>query len=248
MREIVSSREIGERIKRLRIAKGLTQSELSTRINISRSNYSQVERGTHLPTFEVLINISREFGKSYEWLLHGTDSGAHIQARTEGISNLLLIDINTRPTYINSIKNNSEITFPTISLPLPDKGMNTYRAFEVDADCTASTSPYDILIGKYLNGYEGVDIVKPCMIVTEKGFLQGNVMRYNDKEKVLSVYDKEKRSNTEVSTEYILECWQTEGKFSTNINHYMDEFKKQIHVFETMVDSLRTEVSKLKKG
>jgi transcriptional regulator with XRE-family HTH domain len=247
MRGIVSSKEIGERIKSLRIAKGLTQSELSSRINISRSNYSQVERGTHLPTFEALINISREFGKSYEWILHGTECKSHIQEK-EGISNLMLIDINTRPSYIDAIKNNSEIAFPTISLPLPDTSMNKYRAFEVDTDCMSSTSPYDILIGKYLTDYENVDIVKPCMLVTERDFLQGNVMQYNHKEKLLSVYDKEKRSNTEVNTEYVLECWQTEGKFSTNINHYLDEFKRQIHIFETMVDSLRMEVNKLKKG
>ena len=72
MQEILSRKDIGERIKALRVDKGLSQAYIATILNLSRSNYSQIELGNQYPTFTILHAISRYYSKSYDWLLHGT--------------------------------------------------------------------------------------------------------------------------------------------------------------------------------
>ncbi len=51
--------QIGERIKRARKAKGLTQQELSEITGIGRASIAQYERGIHRPDVENLITLSK---------------------------------------------------------------------------------------------------------------------------------------------------------------------------------------------
>jgi transcriptional regulator with XRE-family HTH domain len=59
--------------KRVRVLRGfdVTQDEFARRIGVSQSYLSAVERGKGEIGAEVLLAISREFGKSIEWLLTG---------------------------------------------------------------------------------------------------------------------------------------------------------------------------------
>ena len=83
MQEILSKKIIGERIKALRIEKAYAQADVARFLNLSRSNYSQIELGNQYPTFQTLNALARHYNKSYEWLLHG--EGAPAQPQT-GIS------------------------------------------------------------------------------------------------------------------------------------------------------------------
>ena len=49
---------IGERLKRLRIQKNLTQEELGERTDLSKGYISQVERDLASPSMDVLLKIS----------------------------------------------------------------------------------------------------------------------------------------------------------------------------------------------
>jgi len=71
MQEILSKKDIGDRIKDLRLENGLSQSFIAEILNLSRSNYSQIELGNQYPSFHTLHSIARYYSKSYEWLLHG---------------------------------------------------------------------------------------------------------------------------------------------------------------------------------
>ena len=73
MQEILSKKILGERIKSLRIEKAYAQADVAGFLNLSRSNYSQIELGNQFPTFHTLNALSRHYNKSYEWLLHGKD-------------------------------------------------------------------------------------------------------------------------------------------------------------------------------
>ncbi|WP_316836801.1 helix-turn-helix transcriptional regulator [Pedobacter nutrimenti] len=73
MQEILSKKDIGERIKALRTAQRLSQSKVADLLSISRSNYSQIELGNQFPSFNILNVIARYYSKSYNWLLHGKD-------------------------------------------------------------------------------------------------------------------------------------------------------------------------------
>ena len=63
---------VGRRIRELR-GFDITQDEFAQRIGISQSYLSTVEHGHVEAGAEVLLAISREFGKSIEWILTGKD-------------------------------------------------------------------------------------------------------------------------------------------------------------------------------
>jgi transcriptional regulator with XRE-family HTH domain len=51
----------------------MTQADFASRIGVSQSYLSAVERGRNEIGAEVLLAISREFDKSLEWLLTGEE-------------------------------------------------------------------------------------------------------------------------------------------------------------------------------
>ncbi|KIO78326.1 DNA-binding protein [Pedobacter lusitanus] len=73
MQEILSKKILGKRIKSLRLEKAYAQVDVANFLNLSRSNYSQIELGNQYPTFNTLCALSRHYNKSYEWLLHGEE-------------------------------------------------------------------------------------------------------------------------------------------------------------------------------
>ena len=61
---------VGRRIRELRGFE-TTQEELAKRLYITQGYLSAIERGEKEIGAEILLRISREFGKSMEWLLTG---------------------------------------------------------------------------------------------------------------------------------------------------------------------------------
>jgi transcriptional regulator with XRE-family HTH domain len=63
-------KNVGRRIRELR-GFDLTQQEFARRIGVSQGHLSYMERGEKEIGAEILLKISKEFGKSIEWLLTG---------------------------------------------------------------------------------------------------------------------------------------------------------------------------------
>lgn len=63
----------GQRLKRLRVESGLTQEELGKKIKLSKSNISKYESGDVEPNMQTIIEISRLFKCSTDFLLGATD-------------------------------------------------------------------------------------------------------------------------------------------------------------------------------
>jgi len=61
---------VGRRVRELR-GFDITQEELARKIGISQGYLSAIESGKKEAGAEILLRISREFGKSLEWLLTG---------------------------------------------------------------------------------------------------------------------------------------------------------------------------------
>ena len=64
---------VGHRIRELR-GFYVTQAEFARRIGITQGHLSVLERGEAEAGAAVLLTISREFGKSVDWLLTGEES------------------------------------------------------------------------------------------------------------------------------------------------------------------------------
>ena len=53
----IDYKDIGQRIKRLRVERGLTQERLSEAIGVGPSHMSHIESGSTVPSLEVFISI-----------------------------------------------------------------------------------------------------------------------------------------------------------------------------------------------
>jgi transcriptional regulator with XRE-family HTH domain len=61
--------DFGKRLKTLRIESGLTQQQVADRIWVNKASISSYELSTRLPSYEVLIKLSKLFNVSTDYLL-----------------------------------------------------------------------------------------------------------------------------------------------------------------------------------
>ncbi len=69
-RAIIDWRTVGRRIRELR-GFDMTQDDFAKRVGVSQNYLSMMENGRVQIGAEILLSISRQFGKSLEWLLTG---------------------------------------------------------------------------------------------------------------------------------------------------------------------------------
>lgn len=84
--------DFGLRIKKLRQSKNLTQLQIAKRLNISKSMISAYENDIRLPSYDVLIKLSRIFNVSTDFLL-GINSNRTINV--SGLTDKQIEIINT---------------------------------------------------------------------------------------------------------------------------------------------------------
>lgn len=63
----------GIRVKKCRIAKGLTQKEMASLFNVSERHWQSYEGGTKTPTFDGLIALADYFDVSLDYLVGRSD-------------------------------------------------------------------------------------------------------------------------------------------------------------------------------
>lgn len=68
--------DIGNKIKALRVSQKITQNEFATRLGVTKSAISSYENGSRLPSYDILIKISRIFKVSTDYLLGCVDEKA----------------------------------------------------------------------------------------------------------------------------------------------------------------------------
>ena len=60
---------MNEKLKELRLEKGVTQKEVAKALNISKSAYANYEQGVREPSYQVLANICKYFNVTSDYLL-----------------------------------------------------------------------------------------------------------------------------------------------------------------------------------
>jgi transcriptional regulator with XRE-family HTH domain len=71
-RATIDLQALGHRIRELR-GFYVSQADFARQIGVTQSHLSALERGIKEPGAAVLLTISREFGKSVDWLLTGEE-------------------------------------------------------------------------------------------------------------------------------------------------------------------------------
>ena len=84
--------EVAQRIRDLRIQRGLTQTELGRMLDVSKSVISAYENGVHQPPYDVLIRLSGIFGVTCDYLL-GVSSKPTLIA--EGLTDMQIKSLQT---------------------------------------------------------------------------------------------------------------------------------------------------------
>lgn len=92
--------DLGEKIKQLRTERGITQTQLARKLNLSKSSISKYESGQKFPTLEILINMAAFFHTSLDELA-GLEKGATISIneltqRQMAIIDALLIEFHNK--------------------------------------------------------------------------------------------------------------------------------------------------------
>lgn len=65
------SKNLGKRIRRLRVAKGLTQERLCELAEIDRSYIQRIEAGVRTPSIEIVLRIQKGLDCNWDELLKG---------------------------------------------------------------------------------------------------------------------------------------------------------------------------------
>lgn len=63
-----------ERLKQLRLEKGLTQKEVADLVNVNRVTYTNWEKGNREPSFEKLFLLAESLGTNIDYLLGNSDN------------------------------------------------------------------------------------------------------------------------------------------------------------------------------
>lgn len=80
---------IGDRLKHLRKIEGMTQKDIADRTNIKRGNVSHYENNKIMPSAETIIELSKLFKVSTDWLLTGKGSTEEV-AQEDNVSSSIL--------------------------------------------------------------------------------------------------------------------------------------------------------------
>ena len=63
---------VGERIKKLRLSKGMSQKDLAEKVNVTQAHISKIERGEREPAYATLDLLAQILGASLSYLLGET--------------------------------------------------------------------------------------------------------------------------------------------------------------------------------
>lgn len=76
-------------IKSLRQKKGWSQAELARRLHISPSAVGMYEQGRRVPSIDILVAMSEEFGVSLDYLVTRKECNLTDSRHSEGVDNVL---------------------------------------------------------------------------------------------------------------------------------------------------------------
>lgn len=267
--EKLSRKDIGMRFKELRNEKGISQQSMAKILNVSRSNYSQIELGNQYPTFETLAIISDHCGRSYEWILHGEGNGsssinvANTEKRDNGT--VLFPKINTddkrtvtvlasqtdeyikkstEPNYIKSL--------PGFEIPrsVADDQDTVFRAFAVHEDnFMLGLKENDIIIAKPLSNSAEILFNHTFVIVTKATIAICRISDFVSASQVFicNVRDSSLQQSL-IALSEIKEIWMATGVYSARSGPVASKISEQLVKFQTVLTNLQDEIVQLKKA
>lgn len=169
-------------IKYLRGARGLTQSELASSLNVGRTAITNYEKGVSKPAFDELVKLSELFDVNLNDLIF-LDLSNKVETRpekliepfpvlvdTEGNERIAFVDVKASAGYPQFYsKSNYLKKLPSFQLPGTEFRNGTFRCFEVSGQSMEPTLfNNDWCISRFVElGYDSIKNNNVYVVVTD---------------------------------------------------------------------------------
>jgi transcriptional regulator with XRE-family HTH domain len=259
---------IGENLKLLRKIRKISQEELATELNLTRSSYSGYENGVAEPNLENLIRFSEYFNISLDKLVkvdlnklsenewekinRGIEvdlDGKHVRILAltvdqDNNDNIELVSNQARAGYTTGFSDPEYISvLPTFNLPFLKKDRK-YRTFPIKGDSMPPVSDGSYVVAEYVENWNTVKDGFPYIVVTlDDGIVFKNVYkRLSDSQTFQLCSTNPLYKPYEVHANEIVEVW----KFVNYISSDMPSVSfKESELTKAILD-LQTDVKHLK--
>ena len=158
------SNTFSTRIKELRTALKMTQSDFATSIGSSQNALSGYENGDRIPSYEILLSIAKTYNVSIDWLFGLSDIKSNLETITTypDLFRLFIKILETRYCEFDNIPIIDEIDADKSSVILTlhdDPNMQQFftewcRVFELHCNNTIDDELYHLWIEKELAKFE----------------------------------------------------------------------------------------------
>ncbi|MEX2594516.1 MAG: LexA family transcriptional regulator [Anditalea sp.] len=253
---------LGKNIRYLRKQKGLTQSDISEKLNIKRTMISAYEDGRSEPKLAGLNTLAEIFDISLDELLNRDIETAGrmvthkqgvkvltIAVDKEGHENITMIRQKASAGYLNGFSDPEYMEqLPQFHLPNLSKNA-TYRAFEIKGDSMLPLVSGTVVIGTYVEHLMDIRNGKTYVLVTaSEGVVYKRVFNYLEENgKLFLGSDNEMYKPYEISGGEVLEAWEAKAFISTDFPNPKDKAKPlSLEDISDMIMDLRADIKKLK--
>lgn len=276
VKDIISKENIGNRLKQLRNSHGLSQTEFAAKVDLKRGNYAQIEMGKQFPPYDALLNIAKEFKKSYEWILHGFDmeeltreviaelsqednntlkhrvSGVSMPCFTKddkGVEQTLLVGRHDYHNYITHLADETYLeSLPLFTFPFSNYSELGRRAFEIKDDQMAQALlKGDIAICRPLEKLEELIESRIYVLVTSNSI---NAMRYaflsENNQTFVGSTEQKSLIPIVIPCNTIIEIWEVIGRLTTQLGNSISADPAANNVAASVLE-IRFELDKLTK-
>ena len=270
MQEILSKKNIGERIKMLRVNNDHSQLFIADILNLSRSNYSQIELGNQYPTFETLYTISRYYSKSYDWLIHGFEDATGGQLSAQEIQllagkklkrsphashahkqDIKLVGVKNKvySEYVDKVEDEGYLNnLPVFEFELSLANKGNYRAFKTEDNEVINTIySGDTIIGRSLSDLSEIELNEIYVVVTKTNIVLCRIYSILPiKEVLVCKTDDLKNEWFALPFDTIQEIWLAKGKYSTKLEPFITDLDFTIKHLEQTLNKIELEITGLR--
>ena len=190
---------IAENLKHLRAKHGMSQQELSAKMEVTRTSLSDYERGHTQMSNETLVKVSEIFDVSLDVLMKKKISFEDLEiARNKDLrilaisvdghnrSNIELVDTKAEAGYLEYYGDPQYIRdLPKISVPGIPEG--TYRGFEIHGDSMLPLQSGSIVICSYIESFANIKPNATYVVISSSDGVVYKRVRPDHKKKSLTL-------------------------------------------------------------
>lgn len=253
---------LGKNLRFLRKQKGLTQADISDKLDIKRTMISAYEEGRSEPKLAGLNTIASIFGISVDELLNCDIEASGKKATykqevkiltiavdKDDNENITMIGQKASAGYLNGFSDPEFIEqLPQFHLPSLSKN-STYRAFEINGDSMLPLVSGTVVIGAYVEQLMDIKNGKTYVLVTaSEGVVYKRVFNYLEENgKLFLSSDNEIYKPYEIAGSEVLEVWEAKAFISTDFPNPKDKSQPvSLEDIAKMILDLKSEIIRSK--